>query len=45
MHEILSFLGGGEALVDELVLIVDEVLVLLEVVLFSTEEFVELTQP
>lgn len=42
MHEIMSLLGSREALIDELVLIVDEVLVLLEGVILSLKEFVEL---
>jgi len=42
MHKIVSLLGSWEALIEELVLIVDEVLVLLEAVILSLKEFVEL---
>lgn len=37
--------GGGEALVEVLVLVVDEVLVLLEAVFFVVEELVQLDVP
>jgi hypothetical protein len=45
MHELVSLLCGGEALIDVLVLVVDEVLVLLKLVVFAAEELVELWQP
>jgi hypothetical protein len=45
VHKIVSSFGSREALVEELVLIVDKVLVILEVVLLSAEELVELAQP
>lgn len=45
MHEVFSRLSSREALVEELVLVVDKVLVILEVVLLSAEELVELAQP
>jgi len=45
LHEFLSLLCGGEALVDVLVLVVDEVLVLLKLVVLAAEELVELRQP
>ena len=35
VHELVGLLGGGEALVDVLVVVVDEVLVCLEVVLLA----------
>lgn len=42
LHELLSLLRGGEALVDVFVLVVDEVLVLLKLVVLAAEELVEL---
>ena len=42
MHKVVSLLCGGEALIDVLVLIVDEVFVLLELVVLAAEELVEL---
>lgn len=45
MHNIVDLIGCGEALVHEIVLIVDKVLVLAELVFLSTEEFVDLGQP
>lgn len=43
MHKIVSIFCRREALIEELVLIVDEVLVLLEAIFFSLKEFVKLT--
>jgi hypothetical protein len=45
VHKVGNFLGGWEALVDELEVIVVELLVILEVVFFASKEFVDLGQP
>ena len=42
VHELLNLLWCGEALVDEFVLVVDEVLVLLKLVVLAAEELVDL---
>ena len=42
MHEIGNLIGGWEALVDELEVVIVESLVVLEVVLFSLKELVDL---
>ena len=42
VHEIGNLIGGWEALVDELEVVIVESLVVLEVVLFSLKELVDL---
>ena len=45
MHEFGDLLGAWEALVDELEVIVVELVMVLEVVFFASEEFIDLGQP
>lgn len=45
VDEVVGCVGSGEALVEVLVLVVDEVLVLLEAVFFVVEELVQLDVP
>lgn len=45
MHKLGNLIGGWEALVDELEVVIVESLVVLKVVLLALEEFVDLCEP
>jgi len=45
VHKLGNLIGGWEALVDELEVVIVESLVVLKVVLLALEEFVDLCEP